>query len=443
MLNPWMKAAWERFVPQPLIAVTMGVLALGLMGLWIGMHPHPMADVSLQAILLALLLGSATCAAGKYPIHLRPRVKVLITTIPLYLTAILLPPLLAALTAGLSILAVEATAMAKKGNLPCDVATAASRWTIVALLSAWVAHLPTSGESEQLLVLVGTALVMFTGDVVTVSFEIVRMGHEAPWHLMRSLVQEGGWIEGVQYLIGMLGALAARQQVWALVLLSVPTAIVYLAFKNLKEMREGTRRLLESMADTVDLRDAYTGGHSLRVADLASKTLRAMNIAGPESDLIVLAARVHDIGKIGIPDDILRKEGKLTPEEWEVMKAHPDRGADLLIRYADFSRGRDFVRYHHERWDGQGYPRGLKGEEIPLGARVLAVVDAFDAMTSDRPYRRAMTTEQGIQILQAGRGHQWDPHVVDAFLRSLAPHLAAPALSHRLPAQPLIAPAAE
>jgi len=203
-------------------------------------------------------------------------------------------------------------------------------------------------------------------------------------------------------------------------LVALPTVIVYLAFKNAREMRESTRKLLEDMADAVDLRDPYTGGHSRRVAELAGRTLRELNVIGPEAELIVSAARLHDIGKIGIPDGILSKKGKLTPEERAVMKTHPEQGAELLARYPDFARGRDFVNYHHERWDGDGYPNGLKGLDIPFGARVISILDAYDAMTSDRPYRRAMTAEQAILVLRAGGGKQWDPSVVEAFLRGLA-----------------------
>lgn len=108
------------------------------------------------------------------------------------------------------------------------------------------------------------------------------------------------------------------------------------------------------------------------------------------------------------------------------METHPDRGAGLLARYPDFAPGVDIVRYHHERWDGAGYPHGLKGQEIPFGARVIAVADSFDAMTSDRPYRPGMPVSRAVEILRAGRGQQWDPAIVDAFLRSITDQLFQP-----------------
>jgi HD-GYP domain-containing protein (c-di-GMP phosphodiesterase class II) len=134
----------------------------------------------------------------------------------------------------------------------------------------------------------------------------------------------------------------------------------------------------------------------------------------------VSAARVHDVGKIGIPDDILRKPGALSDDEWAVMKMHPEQGADLLAQYPDFRRGIDIIRHHHEAWDGSGYPHRLKANEIPFGARVIAVADSYDAMTSDRPYRRGKSPTEAAAILRDGRGIQWDAQIVDAFLRSMA-----------------------
>jgi len=220
-------------------------------------------------------------------------------------------------------------------------------------------------------------------------------------------------------LLGILATLAASQQAWSLILWVLPIYIVYLSFKQAKEMHDGTSKLLESMADAVDLRDPYTGGHSRRVTEYSLRILHEMGIIGPEVDLIRSAARVHDIGKIGIPDQILNKPGRLTDEEKRIMDSHPIRGAELLARYTDFARGMDIVRNHHERWDGEGYPDGLKGLDIPLGARVIAVADSFDAMTSDRPYRAGMPTDKAIQILREGRGQQWEPMIIDAFLRQL------------------------
>jgi HD-GYP domain-containing protein (c-di-GMP phosphodiesterase class II) len=146
--------------------------------------------------------------------------------------------------------------------------------------------------------------------------------------------------------------------------------------------------------------------------------LKSLDKTGAEKELVASAARVHDIGKIGLPDSVLLNEGKLNEQEVAIMQTHPDAGAQLLRRYHEFSRGIDIVRHHHERWDGLGYPAGLKGQTIPFGARIVAVADSFDAMTSDRPYRQGMSSEVACGILTAGKGTQWDAEVVDAFIRA-------------------------
>jgi HD-GYP domain-containing protein (c-di-GMP phosphodiesterase class II) len=205
-----------------------------------------------------------------------------------------------------------------------------------------------------------------------------------------------------------------------LALLVVPAVLVYTVLKARREMREDTRQLLESLADTVDLRDANTGGHSRRVADYSAAILQQLKMTGPELALILSAARVHDIGKIGVADSILFKPDLLTSEERAQMELHPVHGAKLLKRYGDFARGVEIVLHHHERWDGSGYPSRLRGMEIPFGATVIAVADGFDAMISDRPYRRGMTVERAVDILRAERGKQWNPVTVDALISAVA-----------------------
>jgi HD-GYP domain-containing protein (c-di-GMP phosphodiesterase class II) len=413
-----LKGLLAQIVPQPLVSIVASALALCALGwAWVGTEFGYRTSANLGTLAFAFVLGLAVVVVGQYPIYFGYRVKIELTTVPLYLMAVLLPLPLAAAFSGLSILALELSQRSTKGNAFSDVVTAASRWVLIALAGGWVAHLSVTTEVERAVVLITAGFVMFVVDAASFSFEIWSMTRVPPWRSIKHLVREGAPIEGVQYLLGVFGALAALQQVWSLVLLALPTAIVYLAFKNVWEMREGTRRLLENMADAIDLRDPCTGGHSRRVAELTARILSELKVFGPGADQIVSAARVHDIGKIGIQDEILKKNGPLSAAEWAVMRAHPVRGAELLVRYADFSRGAEFVRHHHERWDGKGYPRGLSGLDIPFGARVISVVDALDAMTSDRPYRSAMTQEQAILVLRAGRGAQWDPSIVDAAIR--------------------------
>ena len=282
-----------------------------------------------------------------------------------------------------------------------------------------VAHLSSASGSVQVLFLMGIALLLFACDLLTFSLQLFFLFGDHPKYVLVESVREVGLAESAQYLLGVLGVLAIMQNPLALLLLIVPAAIFYIAYKSLKEIHNDTHHLLVAMADAVDLRDSYTGGHSRRVTDYSAQLLQQLGLHGLEVDLILSAARVHDIGKIGIPDSVLQKPGPLTPEERTIMESHSARGAELLERYPDFSRGMAIVRHHHESWDGTGYPDGLKGETIPFGARVIAVADTFDAMTSDRPYRKGMPVEKAVAILHQGRGQQWEASLVDAFVQSL------------------------
>jgi putative nucleotidyltransferase with HDIG domain len=415
-----MKVQPNQYNSQPLTAIVISALALSsLIAFWPNQPAILDAAAGMRFGLVAMFLAAAVVAAGLNPIHIRHNIKVVVTTVPLYIAVMLLPPAVAALTAGTSTLLVQLLTRSERGNTRSDIATATSRWVIIAFLSASVAQHAIGNHRPMPEVLLSVAAIMFICDTVTGALEIAPMSGESPRRVMAILLREASLSEGAQYLLGILATLAALQQPWSLALWVLPLYIVYRSFKHAKEMHEGTSRLLESLADAVDLRDAYTGGHSRRVTEFTMLILRELGTIGPEVELIRTAARVHDIGKIGIPDYVLNKPGQLSPEEKRIMDSHPDRGADLLARYQDFARGQDIVRHHHERWDGEGYPAGLRGLDIPFGARVIAVADSFDAMTSDRPYRAGMPIERAARILREGRGRQWDSVIVDAFLRCL------------------------
>ncbi len=174
---------------------------------------------------------------------------------------------------------------------------------------------------------------------------------------------------------------------------------------------------LATLAQAVELRDQYTGGHTNRVTAYALLLGKELGLSPAELHLLRVGTPLHDIGKIGIADKILQKPGRLTPDEFEAMKTHAAKGARMLEQMDDVAVVVPIVRSHHERWDGRGYPDGLAGENIPLLARLVAVCDSFDAMTSDRPYRKGMPVAAAFAELQKGRGTQFDPTMVDAFLR--------------------------
>jgi putative nucleotidyltransferase with HDIG domain len=185
----------------------------------------------------------------------------------------------------------------------------------------------------------------------------------------------------------------------------------------LKKQRELFLSTIAIMAQAVELRDPYTGNHTMRVTHYSRLLAEHLNLPQEKKQLIDIGTPLHDIGKIGIDDAILRKPGRLTPAEFEIMKTHTTKGAKILEQVPDLPRAViDIVRSHHERWDGQGYPDGLKGEAIPELARIVAVADAFDAMTSDRPYRAGMAPEVAFAEVEKQKGRQFDPECATAFL---------------------------
>ncbi len=173
---------------------------------------------------------------------------------------------------------------------------------------------------------------------------------------------------------------------------------------------------LEALGDALDLKDAETEGHSKRVTAFTIAMARAMGLTDDQIRVIARGAFLHDIGKMAIPDAILRKPGALTPEEVSIMREHCYRGYQMLRKIPFLREASDIVYSHQERYDGTGYPRGLKGEEIPLGARIFAVADTLDAITSDRPYRAAQTVVAAKEEIQRWSGRQFDPEVVRTFL---------------------------
>jgi len=178
--------------------------------------------------------------------------------------------------------------------------------------------------------------------------------------------------------------------------------------------------IIESLVAALEAKDNYTSGHSERVAFMSSELSKGIGIKGTLLEDIDIAAHLHDIGKIGVPDKVLNKNGKLLPHEWEYIKAHPRIGFDILSKSNKLKDISKIVLYHHERWDGKGYPRGLAGIDIPLGSRVIAVCDSIDAMTSDRPYREAMSFEKCINEITINSGLMFDPVIVQYIVDNMS-----------------------
>jgi diguanylate cyclase (GGDEF)-like protein len=180
--------------------------------------------------------------------------------------------------------------------------------------------------------------------------------------------------------------------------------------------RPGSLSEVYDIASAVEAKDPYTYGHSRRVNIYAVALAEKIGLSPDEVSALSAAALLHDIGKVGIPDKVLNKKGKLSREDWEAIKAHPKLGANIIGNVPKLAPAVNTILYHHERWDGSGYPEGLKGEEIPLESRILAIADSFEAMTSARPYRPALSLEEVVTELRQGAGLQFDPNLVDVFV---------------------------
>jgi hypothetical protein len=252
---------------------------------------------------------------------------------------------------------------------------------------------------------------------------------------------------GVCHLLGLAGLVVLAsvpgigRDFWSgradLLILSVAGALVGWSRQRELRLREElieSNRLLrrdlvrvsDALIQAVEAKDAYTGGHLRRVSEYAVAVGQKLGLRGRDLETLHYASLLHDVGKLGVPESVLRKEGPLDDRETGLMRQHPEIGARMLERLELLRGAAPLVLHHQERFDGEldgqhpGYPGGIAGEEIPLGARVIAVVDAFDAMTTTRPYREALPLEEAAAVLRREKGRQFDPRVVDAFLDSLA-----------------------
>jgi HD-GYP domain-containing protein (c-di-GMP phosphodiesterase class II) len=200
--------------------------------------------------------------------------------------------------------------------------------------------------------------------------------------------------------------------------LAAALALAVERLQLVEQQQELFLHTVTALAQAVEMRDSYTGDHTHRVTSYSLILAEELGLPADQRKLLRAAAALHDIGKIGVDDEILRKPGKLSEVEFTQMKRHVTRGSEIIQMIPGLAWALPVVRGHHERWDGTGYPDRLKGEQIPLTARVVAVADAFDAMTSDRPYRRGMASSIAFAELQAGAGKQFDPRCVEAFLHA-------------------------
>jgi energy-coupling factor transport system substrate-specific component len=220
--------------------------------------------------------------------------------------------------------------------------------------------------------------------------------------------------------VGVMAAVLWATSPVAVVLLALPMMLLRVALQLVTQLKDETLKALIGVAEMVDARDSYAYRHSMEVARISNQIATRLGLSLEEVDLINLAGMLHDIGKIGTPDRVLHKPSRLDDDERAVMELHPTEGAKVLQYFSLFRQGADLVLYHQEHFDGTGYPRGLSGESIPVGARIIHVADAYQAMTSDRVYRKALPVEEALRRLRADSGKQFDPEIVEALFDVLA-----------------------
>jgi putative two-component system response regulator len=195
----------------------------------------------------------------------------------------------------------------------------------------------------------------------------------------------------------------------------------HLSLVRVEELRETRLQIVQRLGLAAEYKDNETGLHVIRMSHYSRVLALAAGFSEAQAEELLNAAPMHDVGKIGIPDAVLRKPGKLDGEEWEVMKQHAQIGADIIGEHPSglLRMAREIALNHHEKWDGSGYPRGIGGAEIPVEARIIAIADVFDALTSERPYKKAWPLEEAVQLLREQSGRHFDPELVELFLGQL------------------------
>lgn len=385
------------------------------------------------ALLWAALLLPLAAAAERFPLHLTHKTNINVGS-AVYIVMILILP-----TSLPGVLAFVAAAVAQTlrrvdpveggfnvGQTTAYVAAGAAVYGVLASVDFGPAVGPFAGAGA-IVVMAATMHLVNTGLVALVGALQLAVNPLRAWWTNLGLDFMPHFALSV---IGLFAAYVTVDRPVLILFMIVPGLLVHNSVRQTIRLRVDTHEALASMVEVIELRDPYTGGHSRRVAALARILATRLGMTAEEADLIEQAARVHDIGKAAIDDQVLSNADALTDDEWDTMRQHPIHGANVIAHFAAYQNVADVVRHHHEAWDGSGYPDRLAGEAIPFGARIIAVADTFDALTSDRSYRAARTVDQALAILEHGAGRQWEPRIVDA-LRTYLRETHGEAPAHR------------
>jgi hypothetical protein len=383
------------------------------------------AEPSFENIALAIILATLIISADFFEIDAplaSARVTVSVSAALCFAAAISLGPVMGAAVAGLGALVVELiqrTVFIKTIVNVMNYIFAAFVGGFVYFTLADTATTPISSLENFLATMLAASAytIINTG---TISLVISQVLEQPPFQLWMANFR-GAIFEHISLpTLGVMIPVLYQESIFALVIVVIPLLGPYLAFRSYRQVHEETRATLSVMADMLDRRDPYTAEHSQRVSDLVDQMLRRYpDVSFDDYETIVTAARIHDLGKVTTSDATLLKPGRLEAYEFEEMKRHSADGAEIMSHISIFEDVSRIIRHHHERWDGKGYPDGISGEAIPVGSRLIAVADTYDAMTTDRPYRSALSHQIAIEEIRRNTGTQFDPLAVRAFMQAI------------------------
>lgn len=409
-----------RVIATVLLLTIVCTATIAILGPGVGV-----VEPSFENLALAVILATLIICADFFEIDAplaSARVTVSVSAALCFAAAISLGPVMGAAVAGVGALVVELvqrTAVIKTIVNVVNYIFAAFVGGYVYLSLADTATTPISSlENFLATMLAASAYTLInTG---TISIVIAQVLEQPPFQLWMANFR-GAVFEHISLpTLGVMIPVLYRESIFALVIVVIPLLGPYLAFRSYRQVHEETRATLSVMADMLDRRDPYTAEHSQRVSDLVEQMLRRYpDVSFDEYETIITAARIHDLGKVTTSDSTLLKPGRLEPHEFDEMKRHATDGAEIMSHISIFEDVSRIIRHHHERWDGKGYPDGLSGESIPIGSRLIAVADTYDAMTTDRPYRSALSHQIAIEEIRRNSGTQFDPLAVRSFMQAI------------------------
>jgi HD-GYP domain-containing protein (c-di-GMP phosphodiesterase class II) len=366
---------------------------------------------------------AVTLLASALPVRISDGVQVAVSTAPIMAAALLGGPT----AAGIVALIGTTDAREIRRQLPWYGTLANHAMIVIPAISGGLAilWLRDPASTNLLLELAATlagTLVYFLANLTLATLVLVFRDGRSIREFLARAETSNVWANFVTLApLGWLMAHAYEMEgggAWTALLFGLPLLMTRLAFQRFVEMREMFTQTIGALAEAVDKRDPFTSKHSQRVRSISVDIGREMRVSAAELEALEWGGLLHDVGKIGVPDSILLKQGKLTREERIRMNAHPVLGAQIIGPVQRLAPELPVIRHHHEWYNGSGYPDRLMGDEIPKLARILHVADAFEAMTADRPYRKALSMDQALAELRKFAGVQFDPEIVDAFVKT-------------------------